>query len=169
MTAIRYNGKMALEFFIEDILEMGLSPVNPVLALQSLLIPVYHLAMERDTRQRRAIRRVIEEVGRPLSPQEVLKIAQIHMPRLGIATVYRTLKGLVEEGWLVQVELPGEPPRYETATKAHHHHFQCRTCGQVYEIEGCPQDVQPLIPSDFLLEGHYMVLYGQCATCVKIA
>jgi Fe2+ or Zn2+ uptake regulation protein len=26
--------------------------------------------------------------------------------------------------------------------------------------------VQPLTPSGFLLEGHYMVLYGQCATCV---
>ena len=62
-------------------------------------------------------------------------------------------KGLVAEGWLVQVELPGEPPRYETATKAHHHHFQGRTCGQVYEIEGCPEDVQPFVPSGFLLDG----------------
>ncbi len=148
---------------------MELALVNPLLALQSLPDPVYHLAMERDTRQRRAIRRVIEEAGRPLSPQEVLKVAQAHTPGLGIATVYRTLKGLVEEGWLVQVELPGEPPRYETATKAHHHHFQCRTCGQVYEIEGCPQNVQSLTPSGFLLEGHYMVLYGLCATCVKVS
>jgi Fur family ferric uptake transcriptional regulator len=123
--------------------------------------------MERNTRQRRAIRRVIEEVDRPLSPQEVFKVAQAHAPGLGIATVYRTLKGLVEEGWLIQVELPGEPPRYETARKAHHHHFQCLTCEQVYEIEGCPQNVQPLTPSGFLLEGHYMVLYGQCATCAK--
>src|SRR5919198_778739 len=169
MTAMRHNGKRACECFIEAILERELLPVNPVLALQSLVHPVYHLAMERDTRQRRAIRHVIEEAGRPLSPQDVLKVAQVYTPRLGIATVYRTLKGLVEEGWLVQVELPGEPPRYETATKAHHHHFQCRTCGQVYEIEGCPEDVQPLTPSGFLLEGHYMVLYGQCATCVKIA
>src|SRR3989475_11290978 len=105
--------------------------------------------MERDTRQRRAIRRVIEEADRPLSPHEVLKVAQVYTPRLGIATVYRTLKALVEEGWLVQVGLPGEPPRYETATKSHHHHFQCRTCGQGYEIEGCPEDLQPLVPSGF--------------------
>jgi hypothetical protein len=37
----------------------------------------------------------------------------------------------------------------------------------VYEIEGCPQDVEPLIPTDFLLERHYMVLYGLCAACVR--
>jgi Fur family transcriptional regulator, ferric uptake regulator len=123
--------------------------------------------MACDTRQRRAIRRVIEEAGCPLSPQEVLNVAQTHTPSLSLATVYRALKGLVEEGGLVQVELPGEPPRYETATKAHHHHFQCRTCGQVYEIEGCPQDAEPLIPAEFLLEGHYMVLYGLCAACVR--
>src|SRR5712692_188096 len=160
---------MTLRLCMEEIFERGLSPVNHPLTLQVIPDPVYHLAMERDTRQRRAIRRVIEEAGRPLSPQEVLKVAQGHAPSLGIATVYRTLKGLVAEGWLIQVELPGEPPRYETATKSHHHHFQCRTCGQVYEIEGCPEDVQPLTPSGFLLEGHYMVLYGQCATCVKVS
>ena len=107
--------------------------------------------MERDTRQRRAIRRVIEEADRPLSPLDVLAIAQGHAPGLGIATVYRTLKGLVEEGWLTQVELPGESPRYEIARKAHHHHFQCLTCGQVYEIAGCPQEVQPLTPPGFRL------------------
>ena len=78
MTAIRHNGKMALECFIEDILEMGLFPVNPVSALQSLLNPVYYLAMARETRQRRAIRHVIEEAGRPLSPHEVLKVAQVY-------------------------------------------------------------------------------------------
>ena len=121
--------------------------------------------MERDTRQRRAIRQVIEEADRPLSPLEVLKVAQVHTPRLGIATVYRTLKGLVAAGWLVQVELPGEPPRYEMARKAHHHHFQCRTCGQIYDIAGCPENVQLLTPPGFLLEGHSMVLYGRCATC----
>ena len=49
---------------------------NLPLALQLILHSVYHLTMERDTRQRRAIRRVIEEAGRPLSPQEVLKVAQ---------------------------------------------------------------------------------------------
>lgn len=125
--------------------------------------------MERDTRQRRAIRHVIEESGRPLSPHEVLKVAQVHAPSLGLATVYRTLKSLVEEGWLMPVELPGESPRYEPSSKAHHHHFHCRTCDQVYEIDGCPQNAQPLTPAGFLLEGHYMVLYGLCSTCVMTA
>src|SRR6185436_16259908 len=69
--------------------------------------------MKRDTQQRRAIRRTIEDNGRPLSPKEVLDSARGHCPGLGIATVYRTIKALAEEGSLAQVDLPGEPPRYE--------------------------------------------------------
>ena len=38
-----------------------------------------------------------------LSPQEVLPAAQSYAPGLGIATVYRNVKALLEEGWLESV------------------------------------------------------------------
>ncbi len=121
--------------------------------------------MERDTLQRRAIRKAFLEADRPLSPQEVLESARAEAPRLGIATVYRTIKHLREAGWLTVVELPGEPPRYEVAGKHHHHHFHCRACGRVYELEGCPVNMHQLVPSGFRPEGHELVLYGVCAEC----
>lgn len=121
--------------------------------------------MQRRTRQRQAICTVFLEAQRPLSPREVLELARVRVPSLGLATVYRTLKGLLEEGFLVPVELPGEVPRYERAGKAHHHHFLCRVCGRVYELEGCPQDVETLAPPGFLAEGHEVTLYGRCAAC----
>jgi Fur family transcriptional regulator, ferric uptake regulator len=121
--------------------------------------------MKRDTQQRRAIDRAIGESGRPLSPREVLDAARAHCPGLGIATVYRTLKALVEEGALAQVELPGEPPRYEATGKRHHHHFHCRACDRVYELDGCPEGLRNLTPAGFALESHEVVLYGRCAEC----
>jgi Fur family ferric uptake transcriptional regulator len=121
--------------------------------------------MERRTRQRQAIRAVFLEAQRPLSPQEVLELARARVPSLGLATVYRTLRGLLEEGFLVPVELPGEPPRYERAGQAHHHHFLCRVCGRVYELLGCPKDVEALVPPGFQAEGHEVTLYGRCAAC----
>ncbi|AEB11539.1 Fur family transcriptional regulator [Marinithermus hydrothermalis] len=121
--------------------------------------------MGRDTLQRRAIRNAFLKANRPLSPQEVLESARAEAPRLGIATVYRTIKHLREEGWLTVVELPGESPRYEIAGKHHHHHFHCRTCGRVYELEGCPVNMHKLAPSGFRPEGHELVLYGVCAEC----
>lgn len=121
--------------------------------------------MDRNTRQRQAIRQVFEETDRPLGPQEVLQAAQAHTPGLGIATVYRTLKALLAESWLVSVELPGEPQRYEIAGKGHHHHFRCHACDRVYEIEGCLTNLRGLAPRGFQLERHEVVLYGRCNTC----
>jgi Fur family transcriptional regulator, ferric uptake regulator len=122
---------------------------------------------ERDTQQRRAIRSAIDQSGRPMSPREVLESALPLSPGLGIATVYRTLKSGVDGGWLTQVELPGEPPRYESTGKLHHHHFHCRRCDRVYEIEGCPDGLRGLTPPGFSLEAHEVVLYGLCAECAR--
>lgn len=121
--------------------------------------------MERKTRQRDAIRRVFEELDRPLGPAEVLEHGRGRVRGLGMATVYRTIGSLVDTGWLVPVELPGEPPRYERAGAAHHHHFRCRVCACVFEIHGCPGDLRDLAPPGFQLEHHEVVLYGRCQQC----
>jgi Fur family ferric uptake transcriptional regulator len=126
----------------------------------------HHIScMERNTKQRDAIRQVFEEISRPLGPNEVLEAGRTRHAKLGIATVYRTINSLVDSGWLVPVELPGEPPRYERSGSAHHHHFRCRTCTRVFEIHGCPGDLKDLAPAGFRLESHEVVLYGLCARC----
>lgn len=121
--------------------------------------------MERETRQRKAIRNALAHADRPLSPAEILQAASEAVPGLGIATVYRNVKGLLEEEWIVPVELPGEPPRYEVSGKDHHHHFLCRECDSVYEIDGCPGNIRSVTPKGFRLERHEMVLYGVCLGC----
>jgi Fur family ferric uptake transcriptional regulator len=121
---------------------------------------------ERTTRQREAIRAAFVQAGRPLSPQEAHSAARYLVPTLGIATVYRTLTLFVEEGLLTAVELPGTIARYELAGLAHHHHFHCRGCGRVYDLQGCPGDLRQLAPPGFALESHEIVLYGRCVQCV---
>ena len=121
--------------------------------------------MERRTAQREAIRAAVERADRPLSPQEILSDAADAAPGLGLATVYRTVKSGVEEGWLKAVDLPGGPTRYEPGGKHHHHHFECRSCHKVYEIDGCPGNLSKLVPQGFTLEAHDVTLYGQCGGC----
>ena len=120
---------------------------------------------ERKTQQRDAIRLVLAAADRPLSPQEVLKSAKRRSPGLGIATVYRALKTLSDEGFLVPVDLPGEASRFELAGKKHHHHFHCRDCGRAFDLEGCVPAVHKLAPKGFRVEDHEVVLYGLCAAC----
>jgi Fur family transcriptional regulator, ferric uptake regulator len=122
--------------------------------------------VERFTRQRQAVQEVLLEQGRPLLPQEVLEAAQAKVPGIGIATVYRTLKGLVETGGVVPVTLPGEAARYELAGKKHHHHFCCTQCNKVFELEGCLPNVAGLAPAGFQTDSHEIVLYGKCTVCL---
>jgi Fur family transcriptional regulator, ferric uptake regulator len=122
--------------------------------------------MRRNTKQRSAIRRALTDAGRPLAPMEILESAQEAVPGLGIATVYRTVNLLVEEGWAVVVELPDASPRYERSGKGHHHHFLCTDCDAAYDVSGCPSGVGDLTPQGFELAAHEIVLYGRCRDCV---
>lgn len=97
----------------------------------------------------------------------MLEAARTAVPGLGQATVYRTIKALVDEGVLHAVELPGEPARYELAVAHHHHHhhFRCDRCERVFDIEGCPTGVEAIAPDGFQVRDHEVILYGVCADC----
>ncbi len=109
------------------------------------------------------------ETNRPLEVNEIHGMAREKVSNLGIATVYRALKDLVEEGWLKKVELPGQAVFYERSDLKHHHHFHCRSCGKVYDISTCPGTLASAAPQGFKVEDHELVLYGQCAVCRKSA
>jgi len=123
----------------------------------------------RDTSQRRAIREAVEGAGRPLSATEILSAARATVPGLGIATVYRAVRRMQDEGALRQVDLPGDAPRYEASGKDHHHHFHCRSCARVYEVEACPGEFAMPAPPGFAVEDHEVILYGRCPACRSAA
>lgn len=102
---------------------------------------------------------------RPLLAQEILTLASEAVPQLSIATVYRHIKSLQDEGAITPVVLPGQNPRYELASHGHHHHFQCRQCGRVFDLETCPGNLERLAPSGFMVEEHEIILYGRCGDC----
>ncbi len=120
---------------------------------------------KRNTKQKAAIREAFAEADRPLSPDEALEYALEHHSAIGIATVYRNIQALVEEGWLTAVELPGETTRYELSGKEHHHHFHCDTCGKLFDLKGCVIQSKPRLPRGFSASGHEFFLYGNCASC----
>lgn len=123
--------------------------------------------MERSSRQRTAIRNVIDAAGRPLSPHEICDAAQAEVPGLGIATVYRNLKQLVDAQEITAVVLPGESPRFESMQHGHHHHFQCNECKRVFDVHECPGNLDSLAPEGFQVEHHELTLYGRCDECVR--
>jgi Fur family ferric uptake transcriptional regulator len=127
------------------------------------------MSAERNTRQRRTIRDVVERAGRPLATDEILASAQASIPSLGKATVYRSIRALLDEGWLAAVDVPGRSALYERAGKEHHHHFQCSHCRRVYELGGCASEIRGELPPGFVSTGHDVTIYGACAACSRLS
>ncbi|MFM9915082.1 MAG: Fur family transcriptional regulator [Rhizobacter sp.] len=146
--------------------------------------------MERHTRQRQAVVDALARSGQALSPQDLLLRAKSAVPTLNLSTVYRQIKGLQDAGQIVRVELPGQPPRFEMASRGepaapavhrheihavehasvvpslHHHHFHCVQCDRVYPIHACPGPMNNLAPPGFEVQHHDLTLRGRCASCV---
>jgi len=123
--------------------------------------------MERITRQGTAILEVISTAGRPLLSQEIFELSASKVPGIGIATVYRNIKSLLDRGDIQEVHLPGENPRYEISESdhEHHHHFQCYECEKVFDVHACPGDFSHLAPKGFKVLDHELTLYGSCFEC----
>lgn len=121
----------------------------------------------RRTKQRNAILNEILSSEGPLSVSEIHERASRGLPGLGIATVYRTIKALREEGEVAVVELPGEEPRYESTGLGHHHHFRCLSCEQTFDLEVCPVGIPQgtTLPGGYTVEDHSLTLYGRCSAC----
>lgn len=126
--------------------------------------------MERSTKQKKAILAAMQNAHRPLTPQEILSLAQKTVPALGIATVYRNLRSLLEDGNIRTVELPAEAARYEMTPACHndhHHHFLCKQCARAFDVHGCAEDFAAMVPSGFIVQSHEITLYGVCKDCVS--
>lgn len=121
--------------------------------------------MDRSTKQKRAIEAVLHARANPLTAIEIHALASREVPSIGLATVYRSLKSLANDGLVVTVEIAGQPPRYERADKGHHHHFFCRECGGVFELEKCVEGIKSIAPPRFRVEDHEITLYGACDAC----
>ena len=123
------------------------------------------------TPQRAVIVETFLESEGHFSSEELCGRARKLDPAIGQATVYRTLKLLVESG-LAGALLAGEGPTlYEHSYgHAHHDHLVCLECGVKVEIvdpEIEKRQEELAEAQGFTLTRHSMVLYGLCPACLK--
>lgn len=117
------------------------------------------------TRQRQILEEAFREAGRPLSASRLWERARTRLPQLGLATVYRFLGDAEKACRVRRLEIPGEAPHFERVGDAHHHHFFCRQCHQVYNLPGCVKGLRILVPKNFQAEDHDILIYGTCGEC----
>jgi len=132
-----------------------------------------HLRRQRlkSTSQRDTIAKVFLETQRHISVEELYNEVRRRNPRIGYATVYRTMKLLKECGVAAERHFRDGEARYESAQKKHHDHLICESCGKIVEFEEPRiEALQEVVAKrmGFHFTGHKMELYGRCRDCQKM-
>lgn len=119
------------------------------------------------TPPRCAVLQVIEEEGEHLNPAEIYVQARAIHPKLGRATVYRTLELLTELGMVRPIYLAESGPNYIRA-EGGHHHMVCSRCGKVVDFDECTAEEMGRELAQrygFKIQSHLLEFYGLCAEC----
>jgi len=123
----------------------------------------------RSTEQRRVVTEMFFASEGHLSIEELLDQVRLKEPRIGYATVYRTLKLLKECGLAFERHFGDGVSRYEVAwSNEHHDHLICVECEKIIEFEDDDIEVlqhQVAAKHGFRLVRHKLELYGVCPDC----
>ena len=124
----------------------------------------------KSTAQRDDIARVFFAGHRHMSIDELYREVRKINPRVGYATVYRTLKLLQECELAEERHFADGQTRYENAEHGdeHHDHMICDRCGRIFEftdegLERLQEDIASRL--GFVLARHRLELYGICREC----
>ena len=125
----------------------------------------------RSTTQRRLVTDLFFRANGHLSIDDLLARVRRKDPRVGYATVYRTLKLLVECGLAAERQFGDGRTRFEIRDEAEHHdHLICLSCGRIVEFE--EEQIELLQEQiaerhGFAVSSHKHELYGVCADCQR--
>ncbi len=122
----------------------------------------------RLTRPRRAVIKVLVQARRSLSLDEILIRARKLEPRIGLATVYRTLEMLTAEGHLEEVRTRTKRYMLACSNFSLHFHLVCERCQTVTELPSTPETqslTAALQMRNFEPCGSAVEILGLCERC----
>jgi Fur family ferric uptake transcriptional regulator len=127
---------------------------------------------QRNTRQRRLIAdRLIDlaNKGEDFTTDDLWQELRQEDPKIGRATVFRSVEKLVDIGLLNRIEFADGSHHYRVCGREeHHHHLTCTQCHRVVEVDLCvPEEKIAAIGNQthFAIEGHSLTLFGRCQDC----
>lgn len=102
---------------------------------------------------------------------EVYEQVKLARPRIGLASVYRILHTLSQQGYINEIGRHDEGCRYDGET-TRHDHAVCTTCGTLIDIPVTISVSQELLQdaaraAGIELASHEIRLYGQCPSCLQ--
>ena len=126
----------------------------------------------RITPQREMIIHAIAHSPQHITAEEIFDVLQEHTSAINIATVYRTLDLLWQEGFACRNDLSEGKVVYATFEHGPHIHLVCRRCNQV--IDADIDIIQPLREDlnqryHFIPDLDHISIFGICDKCQELA
>jgi len=123
------------------------------------------------TVERRDILRAVMQNDEHFEAEQLLLDMRQTGPRVGKATIYRSLKLLVACGIVKEVHFSNKQVHYEhTYGQDPHDHMVCRRCGRIIEFDAAEVTrLRTLIAAShkFHSLSHRFAIMGLCEACVK--
>lgn len=121
------------------------------------------------TPQRRAVVDALSTSASRLTPAQVHACVSRIAPEVGLVTVYRTLRILVDLDVVCEISVDGRQPTYLLSRpKEHHHHIVCTSCGRVVDFTS--DAIEKLgrrlaAETGYSVQGHVLEFSGTCPGC----
>ena len=122
----------------------------------------------RATQQRLAVLAALTREPNDATAQQIHAALAAGGARVGLATVYRTLALLTEEGVVDALIHNAGETCYRLCGEQHHHHLVCSECHRVVELADCElEDWLERVSAShgFVATSHRLEATGLCADC----
>lgn len=130
------------------------------------------LLREKDlkpTTQRISILGELQKLQKHVEAEEVFVRLCKKDIKISLATVYRTLERLSQEGFIKKVNFGDGHMRYEiNLSEVHHGHLICSKCGKIIEFFNPKiEKLQNIVCSEHSFQStrHTMIIHGICEDC----
>jgi Fur family ferric uptake transcriptional regulator len=127
-------------------------------------------AQRRVTPQQQVVARALEDQHGFVSAQSLHLELRSSGAKVGLATVYRALAGMVDAGTADVVQTAGGESLYRLCGPAHHHHLLCRDCGATVEIVSPAVErwaAKVAAENGYTEVEHTVQMVGVCTDCRK--
>ncbi|WP_196589854.1 Fur family transcriptional regulator [Pectinatus cerevisiiphilus] len=108
--------------------------------------------------------------GYHFSAEDIYEIIHRQYPKIGLATVYRTMELFSTLNIVQKLDFGDGCQRYELYSPRHHHHLLCNSCGKVIEIKGSLANaldtiITTMTVTNFLVLDYQLYIHGYCKDC----
>ncbi|MFH1212012.1 MAG: transcriptional repressor [Candidatus Woesearchaeota archaeon] len=122
----------------------------------------------RNTVQKLKILSYLNSVKTHPTAEQIYKAIAKEMPAISLATVYRNLNSMAEQGTILRLEI-GKEYRYD-AKNCGHCHLVCDICGRIIDIEDkaiCCQALKKISKTakGFCIKSINLSFSGICSQC----